>query len=54
MPVETIRSVRLATLELHKFIAYRSKPMATPTCTSKHPFTGRIIGDLEQFGVGMT
>jgi hypothetical protein len=54
MLVETIRSVRLAKLELHKFIAYRSKLMATPTCTSKHPLNGRIIGAMEQFGVGIT
>ena len=52
--LETMISVRLATLELHKFSADMLKLIEMPTCTSKQPVRGKIIGAVGQYGCGRT
>ncbi len=54
IPLETTISLSVATLGLHKFSADRLKLTKTPTCTSKHPLRGIIIGSCEHVGSGRT
>lgn len=49
-----MRSVRFATLGSHKFITDILKLNKTPTCTSRQPLRGKIIGAIEQAGDGRT
>jgi hypothetical protein len=54
IPMETTISEITDTLRLQKLIADKLKLTVTPTCISKQPLKGRIIGAIEHVGCGRT